>query len=191
MDVDRHYSHHDPSPLIPVLSLSCPCLKPGAEPWSLGSCCCTLNKISFKGCLLQGYDKLTHPQLNCKFIPYQYETIFLLSFEYFLEERFPLIELKMAYFHEVTIMILLWSYFDLHSISGAPSAKFYISQNTNDAFCNLQNDPTHFNNTATSMLILLPLHTPVACSLFQPICQLLIQCLDPPETMWDSSYISA
>ena len=143
--------------LVPVLSLSCPCLKPGAEPWSLGSCCCILNKISFKGCLLQGYDKLTHPQLNCKFIPYQYETIFLLSFEYFLEERFPLIELKMAYFHEVTIMILLWSYFDLHSISGAPSAKFYISQNTNDAFCNLQNDPTHFNNTATSMLILLPL----------------------------------
>ena len=83
-----------------------------------------IKQISFKGCLLQGYDKLTHPQLNCKFIPYQYETIFLLSFEYFLEERFPLIELKMAYFHEVTIMILLWSYFDLDSILGAPSTKF-------------------------------------------------------------------
>ena len=35
------------------------------------------------------------------------------------------------------------------------------------------------------------LHTRAAYSLFQPIYQLLIQCLYPPGTMWDSSYILA
>ena len=61
-----------------------------------------------KGCLLQGYDKLTHPQLNCKFIPYQYETIFLLSFEYFLEERFPIIELFPWSDNYDIVMIIFW-----------------------------------------------------------------------------------
>ena len=32
------------------------------------------------------------------------------------------------------------------------------------------------------------LHTHAACSLFQPICQLLIQCLDPPWAMWGRPY---
>ena len=37
----------------------------------------------------------------------------------------------------------------------------------------------------------LPLHTRVACYLFQPKYQLLIQYLDPPGAMWGYSYISA
>ena len=37
----------------------------------------------------------------------------------------------------------------------------------------------------------LPVHTREACSLFQPICQLLIQYLDPPVAMCGRPYISA
>ena len=36
-----------------------------------------------------------------------------------------------------------------------------------------------------------PVHTRAAYSLFQPICQLLIQCLDPPVAMCGRPYILA